>query len=273
MTTKIQSIMSAPVIQSGDQTQNNSIRRKWFALALGGFLFISIFALSAHPVEAQCSQWNVAHAWQFKQGSGQGAIEVKLDLHQNGTVITGTASHVLYVRKSEGVGPFGGYGGYDAVRGTVDGTVERDSFAVKIYWDNNTIGVYDGTIRSSGRIEGKGWEQSTPGTKVNWHSVTTMVCADAAPVKPPDATKSASEAADDWINQERSKRKTAKPATTPVSGSGTAGGFIQMHTPAPTPSAEADESSSNDTDDQHGKHKKNKKKHHHHDDEENQGND
>ena len=228
--------------QSGDRTLNNTIRCRWFALGLGGFLFVSVFALSPSPMQAGwCPDWDVGHKWAFNQGS----IRVYLDLHQNGTVITGTAGHQP--------------GGY-IVYGTVDGTVKGDHFAIHIYWKNNTTGVYNGTIRPTGRIEGTGYEIRSPSVKVNWYSETTMGCAHEA-AAPAAAVK-------------------PKPATTPTqlpvvpgSGSGTAGGFIQMHTPAPTPSAEADESSSNDTDDHHGKHKKNKKKHHHHDDDENQGND
>ena len=174
MKIKYNSTLSAPAGGGGDQRRANPIRPSWFALALGGFLFTSIFALSAPPVEAQCQQWDVSGKWQFKQGWGQGAINVLVDLSQTGrTVITGTASHV----------PPGG----DLTNGTVDGTMEGDSFAVKIYWENNTIGVYEGTIRPSGRIEGKGWEQATRRTKVRWYSKTTMKCADAAapPTNPP----------------------------------------------------------------------------------------
>ena len=255
MKTKHHIILSTPVIQSGDQKLNNSIRRKWFALALGGFLFTSIFALSAHPVEAQCKQWDVSGKWRFNQDGGNFAL---LDLRQNGTVITGTAGH------KPGAG--------DITSGTVDGTVERDSFAVKIYWENNTIGVYDGTIRPSGRIEGKGWEQSTPRTKVNWHSVTTMVCADAA------AAQAAAPATPKPIRSSGKAKPSAAPlpvTTYDANDPNRKGrGFINgLSNPTPTPSPEAAESASDDTQDQHKKNKKNKKKHHHRDDDENQGND
>ena len=259
------------VTQSGDQKLNNPIRPKWFALALGGLLFTSIFALSAPPAEAECQQWNVGHGWRFKQGT----IAVDMNLHQNGTVITGTAGHIFYVRESDGVLGMGGHGGYKDVRGTVDGTVERDSFAVKIYWDNNTIGVYDGTIRPSGRIEGKGWEQSTPRTKVNWHSVTTMVCADAA------AAQAAAPATPKPIRSSGKAKPSAAPlpvTTYDANDPNRKGrGFINgLSNPTPTPSPEAAESASDDTQDQHKKNKKNKKKnkhHHHDDDDQNQGND
>ncbi len=178
MKTKHHSILSPPVIQSGDKAL---IRRRWFALALGGFLFTSIFAFSAPPVEAQCSQWNVGHGWRFKQGS----TNVDLELDQNGTVITGKANHRIDVTPKDG-GP--GIEGKANVRGTVDGTMKDDHFDVIIHWNNNTTGVYNGTIGPSGRIEGTGYNQATPSIKVNWYSETHMECADAAPVEPPTAT-------------------------------------------------------------------------------------
>ena len=276
MKTKHHSILSAPVTQRGDQRLNNTIHRKWSALALGGFLFTFIFALSAPSVEAECQQWDVGHRWRFKQGP----TPVDLDLQQNGTVVTGTATHDLKVDSS---GHFKSSYLPVPVGGKVDGTVKGDRFAVHIYWDNNTVGVYNGTIRPSGRIEGTGYEQRSPSTKVNWYSVSTMKCADAAN-QPKTTTQS--EKLRDQIN-----KASAQPATTPSqlpvypgsgsSGSGTKGGFIQMFPTTPTPAAnpEAAESSSSDTEDQPGKHKKknkkkNKKKHHHHDDDnQDQGND
>src|SRR4051812_43410987 len=227
MKTEHHIILSAPVTQGGDQKLNNSVRRKWSALALGGLLFTSIFALPPHPVEAQCQQWNVGHAWRFKQGS----TNVDLDLRQNGTVITGTANHKIYVKEFEGLAN---------VRGTVDGTVNGDSFAVHIYWTNHTTGVYDGTIGASGKIEGTGYEQSSRSIKVNWYSLGVMKCADAAPVQPrPDATKSTSAAADDWINSELRKRKTATQPT-PTASSRQRGFINGVQMATPTPSAEAD---------------------------------
>lgn len=148
-------------------------------MALSGFLFTSIFALSPSPVEAQCQQWNVGHGWRLKQGS----LNVDLDLHQKGTVITGTATFTGTIKKAEG-GLTGSFGERGLIHGDVDGTVKRDHFAVRIHWSNNTTGVYNGTIGPSGRIEGTGYEQRSPSVKVNWYSDTHMECADAAPVKP-----------------------------------------------------------------------------------------
>jgi hypothetical protein len=259
MKTKHHLIPSKPVIQSGVRTLNNAICRRWFALALGGFLFTSIFALSAPPVVAQCQQWSVGHGWRLKQGG----INVDMDLHQNGTVVTGTARFFEKGYASSG-GNFGSAGG--DVNGDVDGTVKGDRFAVIIHWDNGTTGVYNGTVGPSGRIEGTGYNQATPSQKVNWYSETHMVCGDAAPTA---ATKPKP-----ILHSGKAKLAPSPMNTYNANDPNRPRGFIngiQLATPTPTPSAGADESSS---DDQHKKNKKNKKKHHHQkDDDQNQGND
>jgi hypothetical protein len=265
-------ILSAPEIQSGDQTLNNSIRRKWFALALGGFLFTSIFALSASLVEAGCQQYDVSGQWTIEQGS----FVIPVALTQNGKTVSGTAFHVSHNKSEEShVDTNDNY-----VHGQVTGTVEGESFNVQINWSGGGAGVYRGTI-NQGVLAGTTYDKNNPASTASWHTAHYFNCA-AAPAAPAAPAPPAPP-----------KLHKAKPATstqlpvygpTPVSGSGTKGGFIQMYgtTPTPTPSAEAaesasaegDESSSNDTEDQHGKHKKNKKKHHHHhDDDQNQGND
>ncbi len=180
MKTKHDSILFAADAKSCDQHQSDSIRSKWFALALGGFLFTSIFALSAPPVKAQCKQWSVGHAWRFKQGP----TPVEMNLQQNGTVVTGTATHNVPKTETYNFGLIPHKYGVN-VSGTVDGTVEGDQFAVKIEWSNNTTGVYEGTIGPSGKIEGKGWEIRSPRTKVRWYSETRMVCAESTAVQPP----------------------------------------------------------------------------------------
>ena len=230
MKTKYHSTLSTADAKDGDPTRNHSIRRKGYALALGGFLFTSLFALPAPLAEAQCQQWSVGHGWRFKQGTRTSnghivATIVDMNLQQRGTVVTGTAvlrdtytdKGVAYVLWS--------------TSGTVDGTVKGDAYAVKIEWDNDTTGVYEGTIGPSGKIEGKGWERRTPRTKVRWYSETRMVCAEATAV-PPAAPKPI------VLKGTGKAKPAATPKSLPVyssSTTGTGGGFIQLHTPAPVP--------------------------------------
>ena len=267
MKTKHHIILSAPEIQSGDQTRNNSIRPRWFALALGGLLFTSIFALSAPLVEAGCQQWDVSGQWMITQGKKV----IHVYLSQNGKTISGTAEQVWVPDNQVTV-----------LKGQVTGTIAGVEFDVQINWPNGGAGVYRGTIATGGAgLYGTTYDKNYLQSTAAWSTDHHFNCAAAAPAPappaPPKVIKSSGK---------------AKPATTPtqlpvygptpVSGKGTEGGFIQMYGTTPTPSpeaaesasAEGDESSSNDTEDQHGKHKKNKKKHHHHhDDDQNQGND
>ncbi len=53
MKTKCQSTLTTSVAKGGGQKQNNTICRKWSALALGGFLFISLCLLLPFPMQAQ----------------------------------------------------------------------------------------------------------------------------------------------------------------------------------------------------------------------------
>jgi len=181
MKTQYNSARSTIEAEGSDRGQSTLTRRRRFALALGGFLLTSLFTLPAPLAEAQCSQWNVGHGWRFKQGP----TNVDLNLQQKGRVVTGTATHNITTASSDNV--MGSFGGVTSVSGTVDGTVEGDSFAVKIYWENNTIGVYNGTIRPSGKIEGTGYKQGSSRTKVNWYSETRMVCAGEAAAEPTKA--------------------------------------------------------------------------------------
>ena len=231
-------------------------RRARFGAAYGSFVGLVLLLLSPHVVRAECSNWDVSGTWEIKQS--------------NGYSIT-----VVVVKKSSGfevTSPTGG-------GGLGSGNVSGNDFFMEIGWYGlSNDGVYRGKISSSGRISGTTYDAVHPESKAKWFSASVMKCADAAPSAPAATPKP--------IKSSGYKSGTTQLPVVPGSGSGTAGGFIQMHTPAPTPrpartgptqSAEADESSSNDTEDQQGKHKKNKKKkkHHHHDDDENQdqGND
>jgi len=245
MKTKHHIILSAPVTQSGDQTLSNSIRRKWFALSLGGFLFTSIFALSAPPVEAQCKQWNVGNAWAISQGKEY----INVNLSQSGKTVTGSAVPLIRYE----------IGQTTAKNGSLEGTVEGDNFNAQIYWTSGEIGVYQGKIGPSGRIEGTGYEKRSPSKKVIWFSNRAMKCADAkvgagapdwmkAAPKSPPPPRGVVPGPDDYKNLQDEVNKAsskAKPATTPTqlpvysgsgsSGSGTKGGFFQLHTPTPAP--------------------------------------
>ena len=228
--------MKTNTAAGGEPARNSFIRRRSFAPALGGFLFAATFALSAAPAKAQCAQWQVGHGWRFKQGP----TVVHMSLRQNGMAVRGKANFVLV--ESSAAGFFGRMHSSDTITGDVDGSVNGNQFGAVIHWNNNTTGVYEGTIDPDGWIEGKGWERRSPRTKVNWHSETRMVCPDAVPAgtKPGSsaATKAELEAAGDaWLADEVRKRKAASQPT-PSSTNKQRGfipGFGDASPPAPTP--------------------------------------
>lgn len=154
-------------------------------MVIGGLWSTLFLALLPPSVEARCPQgWDVGSEWTFQQ---DGPLIVSVKLRQDGVAVSGTATFTGTTKKEEG-GLFGSFGEKGLIHGTVDGTVQGDQFDVKIYWSNKTVGIYEGTIRPSGRIEGKGWEQSSRGTKVKWHSTGVMNCVDEKVVVPNNPT-------------------------------------------------------------------------------------
>jgi hypothetical protein len=168
MKTKHHLILSAPVIQSGGQTQNASIRRRWFALALGGWLFTSVCALSPSASEAQCPQgWDVTGTWGLKQ-SNQAA--------PNSLFLKGGWTSEGGVLKSR----IRGRASYPSGRGKMEGYViayvTGNNLHVEISWDNGLTGIYDGKIGEGGRIAGTCYERGSPSTKYSWYSDRAMIC-------------------------------------------------------------------------------------------------
>ena len=147
--------------QRGEQTQNNSIPRRWFALGLGGLLFILVFALSPSPMQAACKEWYVAGKWAMQQSNG---ALTRLELRQDGTRVTGTAA--------------------DSGLGNVTGNILGNDFYLEIVWyQEGKTGIYRGKVASNGRMDGTGYEKRSPGVKVTWFSTESMRCNDVkAPV-------------------------------------------------------------------------------------------
>jgi hypothetical protein len=225
-----------------------------FDAAFGSFVGLVLFTLSPYVARAECSNWDVTGTWEVKQSNGS-SITVVVAPKGGGSF--------------EVTSPTGG-------GGLGSGNISGNDFFMEIGWYGGTNdGVYRGKVGSSGRISGTTYDANNPGSKARWFSAKVMKCADAAPAaaatpKPLRATgKARPAAADEWIDQELRKRKTATQPT--PSASNRPRGFINgLQLPTPTPSPEADEYASDD------QHKKKKKKHHHHhdrDDDQNQGND
>jgi len=173
MKTKYNSTLSATDANGGDRTQKGPIRRKWSAPVLGGFLFTSIFALSAPSVEAQCEQWDVSGKWKIRQGS----FTLPVVLTQKGKTVSGSAAHRdAIITKSDGT--TGRFGELGDLAGSVNGTIEGDRFDVQINWARGGVGIYRGTIGKNGVINGMTYDKNKPSSTATWRSSKVMKCAD-----------------------------------------------------------------------------------------------
>ena len=138
MKTTHQLNLSAPVTQSGGQTLDNSIPRKWFALGFAGILYISVCALLASPAQAQCQNWDVSGKWTLR---GPGELNLKVDLQQEGGNVFGTGT--LSEKDMS----------FDVAMVIGSGNITANSFAIAAV-TGKTVFHYSGTIRPDGTLSG-----------------------------------------------------------------------------------------------------------------------
>lgn len=186
MTIKYNSTLSAPDAERGAQAQQGLFRCKWSAPTLCRFGFAFVFTLLGYSVKAQCPQgWDVGGGWGLKQGP----TRIAMNINQSGTMLTGNASYEFSQAGTDGFLGIGKkYGATGTVGGAVEGSINADNFYVKIVWDNQTVGVYNGRISPQGQLTGTGYEIRSPSKQVSWFSDRTMKCASAAPVAPTNPT-------------------------------------------------------------------------------------
>lgn len=136
-------------------------------------LMAAVIVLLPTSHQAQCpTVWDAAGAWQITQ-KGQ-PNPIKLSLVQKDRMITGTAEHTIIIPKGSGIA--GKFGGIIPVSGKVSGVISGDDFTVNIYWDNRTVGVYSSKISSSGMLDGRAHEMSSPRVLHSWQSQTALRC-------------------------------------------------------------------------------------------------
>jgi hypothetical protein len=140
-------------------------------------LSISICFAMLLPSAAQavCPQWDVSGEWDFPQTND---TSPHFTLQQTGTELHGTARY-SWVHKSECKLAFCG-DDYYHVEGSVDGTINGDSFEVTAYWNNGTTGLYTGKVGPLGRLEGNTYDKEHPQTMARWHSNQNAKCLTSA---------------------------------------------------------------------------------------------
>ena len=154
-------------------TLKSRLRKQVLAVVaplLCSLVFVAVLALLPISAGAQCSTgWDASGDHRFWQRGSSSVNHIRLE--QKGRVITGTAGYVdLDTIK--------------AIKGTVDGTIDGDSFSIQIFWANNKIGVYNGKVLPSGRLDGEAYEKSTPQSRTIWHSEGVLKCAPPPPLIP-----------------------------------------------------------------------------------------
>jgi hypothetical protein len=154
-------------------------------------LIAIVLAWMPAPVAAQCAQWDASGVWEIKQqGLKYGII---VTLQQNGRVLTGSANISTNLH----------YGPVNA-----DGAIDGNSLSLQIFWQDGSVGVYNGKFLPSGRLDGTGYEKNTPNITHMWHSQNPLKCGAAQQVStakspPPKPIK-------------RSKARNTEPASVPA---------------------------------------------------------
>ena len=155
---------------------------------LCGLLFAAVLALLPASAGAQCTNWDASGKWDIVQRGQRYSNE--LELQQEGRVLTGTARYSYVTSDSHPLGVLTVGGDPVSVDGTVDGTIDGDRFNIQIFWSNDSTGVYNGKVLPSGRLDGEGYEKSSPNIRVLWHSQGVLKCSPAGPKKPFKITSS-----------------------------------------------------------------------------------
>lgn len=156
-------------------TLNSRLRRQVLAVLaplLCSLLFAAVVALMPISATAQCTNWDASGVWEIKQrGLDYGIL---VTLQQNGRVLIGSAN----ISTNLNYGPV-----------NADGTIDGDSLYLQIFWQDRTVGVYNGKFLPSGRLEGTGYEKMTPNITHMWHSQNPLKCAPPPVVKQPPPPK------------------------------------------------------------------------------------
>ncbi len=138
------------------------------ALFLGAAL-----AVVAAPAANACQHWSVPRQLDLQQGNN---ISMWLtNVSQTGALFESDAKY--YSPQDRGW-----------IRGHANGEFRGDDVSIHAYWNNRTLGVYEGRVLASGKMEGTNYDRDHAGTKVNWYSLQALQCDDGAGGSAPPST-------------------------------------------------------------------------------------
>lgn len=97
-------------------------------------------------------KWRVPIQWTVVQSDGW---QIRFDVSQDGNTLVGKA--------------YGAPGGVpDTMTGVLDGSVDGDQFYMTIYWPDNSIGKYLGTVSRQGNVEGTKLDEGNSSSVAQW---------------------------------------------------------------------------------------------------------
>ena len=97
-------------------------------------------------------KWRVPYDWTVVQSDGW---RMRLDVSQDGNTLIGKA-HGTRSRDSA------------TMTGMLNGSIDGDELYMTIYWSNNSIGKYLGTVSEQGHVEGTSIEENNSTLVVQW---------------------------------------------------------------------------------------------------------
>ncbi len=98
-------------------------------------------------------KWRVPNRWNVVHSDGE---HIRLEVSQDGNTLLGSAHRV---RGRE----------VDTTTGIVNGSVDGHQLYELIYWPNNLIDNYLGTVSGQGNVEGTKVDQTNPATVARWY--------------------------------------------------------------------------------------------------------
>jgi hypothetical protein len=140
-------------------------------IAVGWLALAAAFAGGSSDASAAsaCQQWDVNGRWYIQQsGDSYGYFDVE----QQGNLLQGRG----FADSLSSRGP---------LRGPLDGVLNGNDVQITVYWHGNVVGVYNGTIGPTGRVEGRTFDKRHPSTRAAWFTSNRMKCAARASQKPP----------------------------------------------------------------------------------------
>ncbi len=140
-------------------------------------------ALATPAAAHACDRWSVPALWSIEQANGI-TVDVS-EVKQNDSHFTAKATWSSSGKETRvlGVKVVGVDVQYH--HGVVDGEMSGGRLDLHVYWDNRSTGIYHGSFRAGGRVDGINYDRDHPQTKVSWYSHPAFVCAIAPP--PPAA--------------------------------------------------------------------------------------